>query len=395
MKNNHWNRFWKSYVDEQAHPDLNQTMPRRPLKIVLGVAAVLLVVFLLNYFLPREGAKRLRASSQQVDCIAFSPVGHRVATMSPDNEILFWDVEKAEREGSFYGSYYGSHIRSMMFSPDGTLLLLAPEKGHLIVFRISDAWPERMIPEEDTIEMEFRAATFSPDGTMIATAVANRIDIWKLVADPKPQLGDNFTYEELLANIEALRQPEAPALTINTEGETLNCIAYTPDGQNIVAAAMDGTVRLWNVATATATAVRDFKGHRDAVCDVDISNDGTTLVTASADSTIRLWNMTTAKEQLCIDKHHGLVLSVDLAPDGSWLASASNDGTVAVWDAATGKCKKQFKPGGDKWSRVAISPDGRYLVAGSIIERVNRGGKYVHYYTYESYVYLWKAKWAK
>ena len=181
MKNNRWNRFWKSYVDEQAHPNLDQTMPRRPLKIFLSIAAVLLVVFLLTYFLPREGAKRFRASSQQVDCIVFSPVGHRMATMSPDNEILFWDVEKEKREGGIYGNYYGVHSRSMMFSPDGTLLLLAPERGHLNVYDISNGWPTRSIPEEDSIEMDFRAATFSPDGTLIATAVGNRIDIWKLV----------------------------------------------------------------------------------------------------------------------------------------------------------------------------------------------------------------------
>ncbi|MCR4828435.1 MAG: WD40 repeat domain-containing protein [Bacteroidales bacterium] len=393
MKQNPWSRFWKSYVDERVNPNLNQTMPKPLVKIAITFFALLLVVFLLTYILPRQGAKRMRASSQQIDCIAFSPVGHRLATISPDNELLFWDVENGKREGGFYCSVANIHTRSMMFSPDGNLLLVAPEKGVLSVFDITNGWPVRDIPSSDSVVMEFRSASFSPDGEQIATAVGNRVDIWKSVADEKPQLKENFSYEELLAHIEAGKQPEMPLQSINTGGAVLNDIVYSRDGQAILTAAADGKVCLWDVATASL--VQDFQGHRGEVFDAEFSSDGNTLVTASADSTIRLWDVATGKERLCIAKHKGVVRSVALAPDGSWLASASDDGTVAVWNAATGKRKKHFEPGGDKWSVVAVSPDGRYLAASSKIARVSRGSKYNSYYTYESYVYLWKVKWTK
>ncbi|MGI2909809.1 WD40 repeat domain-containing protein, partial [Hassallia sp. VBCCA 56010] len=60
------------------------------------------------------------------------------------------------------------------------------------------------------------------------------------------------------------------------------------DGQTIVSAGEDGTVRLWNFQGQQRA--EPFGGHQGRVLSVAISADGQTIVSAGEDGTVRLWN---------------------------------------------------------------------------------------------------------
>src|SRR5262245_2832646 len=65
-----------------------------------------------------------------------------------------------------------------------------------------------------------------------------------------------------------------------------------------------------------ATQVGTLEGHTEPVYAVAWSPDGQMLVTASFDNTVRLWDAATRKELHKFDGHESLVLAAAFRPDG-------------------------------------------------------------------------------
>ena len=64
-------------------------------------------------------------------------------------------------------------------------------------------------------------------------------------------------------------------------------MAFLPDGQTVVTAGADGTVRFWSLDAQPLTVL---KQHQEEVYSVAVSPNGEYLATASADRTVRLWD---------------------------------------------------------------------------------------------------------
>src|SRR5262245_59609092 len=107
-----------------------------------------------------------------------------------------------------------------------------------------------------------------------------------------------------------------------------------------------------------------LKGHTESVQSVAFSPDGKTLASASGDKSIKLWDVATGKQQATLKGHTESVRSVAFSPDGKTLASASKDETVKLWDVEGLKNTATLRgPQKDLWS-VAFSPDGKTLASG-------------------------------
>lgn len=87
-----------------------------------------------------------------------------------------------------------------------------------------------------------------------------------------------------------------------------------------------------NAPPLSAQVPIEFKGHQEVVYDAKFLPDGNSLVTASFDQTVKLWDVATQSTLRTMEGHTGIVLTVDVSPDGKLIASGSSDRTIRLWD---------------------------------------------------------------
>jgi WD40 repeat protein len=160
---------------------------------------------------------------------------------------------------------------------------------------------------------------------------------------------------------------------------TVNSVAFSPDGKILATGSVDGTVRLWNVAAATGRQIRSLRtADPYGPTWVAFSPHGKTLATDSfsfipathsSRGTARLWNVATGQQIGQPDKVN-LVDAVAFSPDGKTLATGSLDGTARLLDVTTGqpisgRLAADIAKVNSGVDAVAFSPDGKTLAAGS------------------------------
>jgi hypothetical protein len=140
-----------------------------------------------------------------------------------------------------------------------------------------------------------------------------------------------------IAPLHRLPDLSHPALTRTLEGHSswvCGC-AFSPDGNQIVSASRDSTLKVWDAATGEMP--RSLEGHSERVNDCAYRPDGKQIVSASHDLTLKVWDVTTSEMLFAIEGHSTPVTSCAFSPDGKQIVSSSHDGTLIVWNVAIGE----------------------------------------------------------
>jgi WD40 repeat protein len=86
------------------------------------------------------------------------------------------------------------------------------------------------------------------------------------------------------------------------------------------------------VVALTAKVLLTFAGHTSGVQGMNWSPAGDRLLTASLDGTARVWDISTGGE-LARYTPGGMIYQADWSPDGTRIAVASQDGTTKIFPA--------------------------------------------------------------
>ncbi|WP_035987858.1 serine/threonine-protein kinase [Leptolyngbya sp. KIOST-1] len=101
------------------------------------------------------------------------------------------------------------------------------------------------------------------------------------------------------------------------------------DGNTLISASADDTVRIWDVETGT---LRHTLEHPNVVNAIATTTDQTTLISAGDDRTIRFWSLPDGRPLGQIDNAHGTtVRALEVDRSGRILVSADSAGTIQFW----------------------------------------------------------------
>jgi WD40 repeat protein len=154
------------------------------------------------------------------------------------------------------------------------------------------------------------------------------------------------------------RRWQVARLTGHTDG--VIGVAISHDGKQIASGGQDGTVRVWDLATAKQTHLFRVPGWNFSVA---FSPDDKTLASGGG-SLVQLWDLKKEPSQLTASfSHSGRILGVAFSPDGKRVASAGQDGQVVMWDVAK-RARLWVGTHNATAHCVAFCPDGKHLVSG-------------------------------
>lgn len=402
-----------------------------------------------------EEQGQLVGHAATVFSVSFSPTGQQILTASRDGTARLWDT--VTRQEQLAVSHGDTRVFSGIFSEDGQRFATAGEDATARVWQSADGRSLAVLRHP----LRVNAVGFLTDRTSLVTACGDGLvrvwntaagteeasrrghaaGAWTLAISRETQLavtgsadgtarlwnlapaggpvvslggrglavcyssaGNRLAVglaDERAALLEPDTLAEPQQLAAGVAGR-VNDVIVTADGQTLLAACDDGSVRRW--ALPKGLPLPPLPLHRRRVYSVAISPDGRMLATASEDRSVRLVDLETGTERLslkhprrvfcaaflplgqsvataCEDRlvriwntdtglelgtlagHEGPVNWVCLSPDGSRIASASSDGTVRIWPCdGVGSPQILTGPARQIW-KAAFSPGGTRLAA--------------------------------
>jgi WD40 repeat protein len=288
--------------------------------LIYGGDNQVLEVYRVNNGTDAQLMHQLEGHSNGITDVAFSPDGELMATSGAyeDGQIYLWELST---HASTVWDSRAEFVDSIDFSPDG--LRLAASTGGLL-----QIWNVVTGTELLTVNAGAYAATYSPDGRLIATAYDGGMI----------SLVNTQTYEEVA---------QLSGHTI-----TARALAFSPDGTLLASAAEDG-IRLWSVseyveniplpeplptAEATSTVIDIHATMLDIERNplgVDFNPNGTRIVFGASDGAVRLWTPSIG-ELLTLNAGDEMVSNAVFSANGVLMASAGTN-AVRIWDLRTNR----------------------------------------------------------
>lgn len=289
---------------------------------------------------PHTGTHRFNFAS---DNMSFSPDGSTLATVN-GKDLLLWDTLTGQQKQTFTG--HSSGVRSVLFSPDGAMLVSGSKDGTVSLWHIPTG--QQMNVQHRNVNSPF---SFSPDGTVIASGNRDRngtVSLWHIRTGEQQQI-------------------------LSGHQHSVSCVSFSPDGAMLASGGDDGTIYLWDLRTGqqkgafTGYTVGYQRAHQytKAITRLVFNPDGTTLVSECVDTTLRLWNIDTGQHKnIRTGDNTAEIYSLAMSPDSTTIASGSNDGIIRLWDTRTGQRKRILTGHASIVSSLAFSPDNATLASG-------------------------------
>ncbi len=251
-----------------------------------------------------------------VRSVEFSPYDRNIALSLGDNEkamtggtAKIWDIESGKDKFVISPQ---SKIYAVSLSDDGKTLFSGDSNGNVMQWRLGSKTPQAfakpgLIP--------INVCAFSPDGKLLLSSLSSlqegRLQIWD--AKTRNKLKE-FLYQAPITDA-----------------------TFSPDGKQVLAASLDGTLQLWDISTG-ANVARFQEKHSGKALAVALSQPGSPLfgaeikvLSGGTDKKVKLWDFSTGKLEQEFVGHEDTITSVAFSPNNTMALSGSCDHTIRLW----------------------------------------------------------------
>jgi len=306
--------------------------------------------------LPRKVATALDVSYDHIIAASYSSDGQYLATGGKQTVVFVWKMPDTQLLYRLEG--HSDKIQSLAFSPDNQTLASGSEDNSVRLWQVETGTLQKVLKAPSSVGSYQRifSVAFSPDGQYLATANwDSNIYIWQVPTG------------NLWRTLKGSPRPwwDVWKLTKTDDGhnDSVNDVAFSPDGKWLASGAFDNTVKLWEMKTGNV--YKTLHWHSDWVLDVDFSPNGRVLASSGKDKQVRLWDVSTGERLRSLQGHKNDVASVAFHPDSQVLVSGSNDRYIKYWEVETGALLHTLPKQVDYVNVAIFSPDGKQLVTGS------------------------------
>ncbi len=355
--------------------------------------------------------RRFVGHEDEVNAVACSRDGKRIASLSVDGKIILWDAATGKElrrilahtpsKNQVLRSWQMPGFPALAFTPDGQQLISRGSDNSIRLWDTATGAKKREFFSFSVRELKPTSAlgfVLSPDGKYLASLEGkiepNRLKLWEFAAGrvlkewtSNGGILGAFSPDGKIMALQLGRNPGSPSADFELWDiagmkkirafplkEAERILAFSPDGKTFITA-VENTAHFRDVQTGKILArlypqsrVRNglFPLNQFLFC-----RDGKTLVSFSHfEHALRLWDLASGKE-LHTSGEAAEPIRCTFSPDGRFLAGGSHDGTIRLWDTTTQKeARRIHQP--LFLSSMLWSGDGRLLATG------NTGDPVVH-----------------
>ena len=329
----------------------------------------------------------LRAHTNRVTSVAFTPDGTTMASAGVDRHVYLWNVGALDIARPPLRT--DATVNALRFSADGNTLAGACADGTIVLWNLTS---DDVVASALSLKGHRGAVNdldFSPDGKQLVSAsadqtlmlwdVAGRRSIRALAAHKDEVSAVVFVNA---ATVASGGKDRSVILWDVKSGKTLRrlpqrseeilSLAISRADDSLAIGYGDGAVGVWPLSGAQNSG-RVLKGHTRGVSRVAFSADGTQLASASRDRSVRLWDMKVNNpEPVVLSGYREETYALAFGAEDTMLASGSGDGQIVLWNSRAGSLTQLLVLAPSAVERVAFDQSGSTLVTSG------RGGLVFH-----------------
>ena len=290
----------------------------------------------------RAVRERLHGHAGRIFGPAFAPGGRTLFTASLDGTMIAWDLAGDRRLGrtvAVGADVNGEGVHTVALSPDASSLAVGLNDGVVRLIDLAGGAAPRDIPILDDATFEAWRAK-DPEGAAISSGTKYVAGLAFSKDSATLAVGTNVPVVSLVD----IASGSVTHFESGHDYGWTNSVTWTPDGNGIVTAGDDGTVRVWDARSHVQTYVVHVyqpegpRQGRPFLTFGALTGDGVTLAASKSDGTVSLFDVPGDRELHKFQADIFGTTTVRFSPDGRLLATAGiQSGDVVLWDVASGE----------------------------------------------------------
>jgi serine/threonine protein kinase len=282
----------------------------------------------------------LSGNRADVLSLAFLQGGDVMASLDGNGLVKLWDTVSGK---TLYRLNKANQFAGAIVSaPDGVHLAWSTDNT-IYLHNLDSKKNEARI---DDVAGAIQLLRYSPNGQYLAAATSDRfVYVWRM---PEATL--------------AHRMEAFPA--------DIRAISFSRNNRLIATADRTGEIRI--VAASNGGEIAKFFGLREgeSIDGLAYSPDGHWLATSGPESFLKLWDTGIDVNDRALTNVSGSLKQLQFSPDSKWLLAAGDNGVVQFWDVNKGVLVKELKTKHKQLTSFAVTTNGQVLATAGQDRRI-------------------------
>lgn len=263
------------------------------------------------------------AQKDPIHGLSWTPAGDALAILR-ENSLELWDAGGQRRISAFEIP----NIVRVAWRPDGKSALITVLDFGVFVLDVNARQLAAVAPPMPSAV----GAAWSPDGARVAVVINDN----EFMVQNTP--GDRVAISAALANEIAVPRSG----DIFSHSSSIASIAWSPDGDHILAGLTNGQIWIWNTKTQHRSAI--LSAHDAAITALAFEDSGKALASADERGRVLIWLPNDWSLNTVLAGHSSAIAALQWDQQGAYILARAEDGATKVWSP--------FKsPGAFEWVR--------------------------------------------